>query len=698
MSHLDLIPGTLVATRYRLEHLLIQSGTGAMFQAVDVTTRRTVVLKHIALHDARGQKAFAREVRLLSRLRHPALPAIENHFQIHEHQFLVFEQISGDDLGTLLERNTYGFAERHSLPRVVGWADRLLHLLEYLHSYDPPIIHRDIRPQNLKCTARGDLVLLDFGLAKGSPDQHISSTSSRSVRSYTTQYAPLEQIQGTGTEPRSDLYALAATLYHLLTGSPPPNALTRASAVLTGLPDPLQLAHIANPVIPPALAAVLHQALAPGLARRFATANTMRQALRPIQYELAGSRDTHYAPVSAPPPPTPRGAVFVGSLADALALLDTTTETPATQHTVHHVDPGNPAAHATIGAALAAATDGDEIRIAAGEYHEAITINHAIHIQPHVPNADVVVHHDTATVLTCYADTIVKGLTIRAVATPDDDTRTRAAVYIAAGRATIEDCTIESHAQLGVLIHGAISNPALLNCSLRHSRKAGVLVLDDAHALLRECTIHMHQHAGVAVRKGGNPTLVQCTICDNQRDGIYISDHGQGKFEQCTIERNTRHGIVVRDGGAPLITNCVIQHQGNGHGVLLIDGGAGVVEDCTIESNGQHGIMHTGTSRPLLRTSNIAQNAEWGVVLASGSQMAIEQCTIAQNAAGGIEVQSNSNALVMYTTIRDHRAVGVVVHDQSAATIEHCRIQANQGGAWLLADPTRVVARNNELD
>ncbi len=698
MSHLDLIPGTLVAARYRLEHLLIQSSTGAMFQAVDITTRRTVVLKHIALNDTRGQKAFAREVRLLSRLRHPALPTIEHHFQIHEHQFLVLERIGGDDLGTLLERNAYAFANRATLPRVIGWADRLLHLLEYLHSYDPPIIHRDIRPQNLKCTDRGDLVLLDFGLAKGAPDSHISSTSSRSAYSYTTQYAPLEQIQGTGTEPRSDLYALAATLYHLLTGTPPPNALTRASAVLTGLPDPLQLAHIANPEIPATLAAVLHQALAPGLARRFATAHGMRQALRSIQYELAGSAAIHHAAVPVTTTTTPSNALFVGNLADALALLNTPADTPSSQHTVHLVDPHNPSAYPTVGAALAAATDGDVLRISAGEYHEAITINHAVSLQPDAPNAAVILTHEQATVLTCYADAFISGLTIRASAAPSEDVRTRAAVYVAAGRATFEDCTIESHAQLGVLIHGATSNPALLHCTIRSSHKAGVMVIDDAHALLRECTIHMHQHAGVVIRTGGNPLLVQCTICDNRRDGIYISDHGQGRIEQSTIERNTRHGIVVRDGGAPLISGCTIQHQGNGQGILLTDGGVGVIEDCSIQDNGQHGIMHMGASRPLLRTSTISQNAAWGVVLASGSQMAIEQCTIAQNTAGGLAVRGESNALIIYTTIRDHQTVGVVLHDTSAATIEHCRIQANQGGAWLLADPTRVVSRNNELD
>ena len=103
-----------------------------------------------------------------------------------------------------------------------------------------PIIHRDIKPQNLKLTPRGEVILLDFGLAKGFGCRHsTTATTSGSVFGYTPHYAPLEQIKGSGTDPRSDLYSLAATLYHLLTGVPPTDALTRAQSVMNGQADPL---------------------------------------------------------------------------------------------------------------------------------------------------------------------------------------------------------------------------------------------------------------------------------------------------------------------------------------------------------------------------------------------------------------------------------------------------------------------------
>src|SRR5258708_24367600 len=103
-------------------------------------------------------------------------------------------------------------------------------------------MHRDSKPQNLKLTARGQIVLLDFGLAKGSAGQMSVVTTSASFFGYTPNYAPLEQIQGLGTDARSDLYALAATFYHLMTGVKPPDALTRAAALVNGQPDPLRLA------------------------------------------------------------------------------------------------------------------------------------------------------------------------------------------------------------------------------------------------------------------------------------------------------------------------------------------------------------------------------------------------------------------------------------------------------------------------
>ena len=248
---------------------------GAVYVATDQRFGSTVALKETFFSDPALRRAFEREARLLNRLRHPALPRVSDHFSEGEGQFLVMEYIPGEDLSDMLEARGGGFPVRD----VLAWADQLLDALEYLHTQEPPVVHRDIKPQNLKLLPRNQIVLLDFGLAKGTPRQTLA-TKTASVFGYSVNYAPLEQMQGERTGTRSDLYSLGATLYHLLTGSTPPDALTRASAVLNEQPDPLRPASELNPLVPAELSDVLARAMRQSAAQRFDSAAEMREALR----------------------------------------------------------------------------------------------------------------------------------------------------------------------------------------------------------------------------------------------------------------------------------------------------------------------------------------------------------------------------------------------------------------------------------
>ncbi len=268
--------GAFLQQRYRIDKQIGQGGMGAVYVATDERFGSMVAIKETLCMDDNFRKAIEREARLLNSLKHSVLPRVSDHFEENDSQFLVMEYIPGDDIGTMLEPGKAPFPPE----KAMKWADQLLDALDYLHNQEMPVIHRDIKPQNLKVTPRGDVILLDFGLAKGNPTDAGHNTAAKSIFGYSRNYASLEQIQGTGTGPRSDLYSLAATLYHLLTNVRPEDALSRAMAVLCQKPDPLVPANIINPAIPRGVAGVLQKALALNADERPSSANEMRQMFR----------------------------------------------------------------------------------------------------------------------------------------------------------------------------------------------------------------------------------------------------------------------------------------------------------------------------------------------------------------------------------------------------------------------------------
>jgi serine/threonine protein kinase len=291
---------TVLQGRYRIVRQLGQGGMGAVYEAVDQRLDTTVALKETLFADERLRKQFEREARLLARLHHPALPRVSDHFSEGDGQFLVMQFIPGDDLSEMMTRKRSPFPPN----QVLTWADQLLDALDYLHTQEPQIVHRDIKPQNLKLTSRGQIILLDFGLAKGQAGEISRITTAASIFGYTPNYAPLEQIQGLGTDSRSDLYALGATLYHLITNVKPPDALTRAAALVNGQPDPLANASEVNSAIAPEVDQVLAKAMAQNREQRYATAADMRKALHGTEQASTVVERGEAQTVLFPPPQT----------------------------------------------------------------------------------------------------------------------------------------------------------------------------------------------------------------------------------------------------------------------------------------------------------------------------------------------------------------------------------------------------------
>jgi len=192
-------------------------GMAAVYQAND--TKRGVIcaIKEMSLSNVptneqpQAIQNFLAEARILSRLNHPNLPAFTDFFTEGARHFLVMEYIDGSTLEDLLERNNVPFSE----PRVLGWARQLCDVLEYLHSQQPPVIFRDMKPGNIMLTRSGRIKLIDFGIARlfrhsGSQDTQLLGTPG---------FAPPEQYGSAQTDERSDIYSLAMTLFQLLTRS-----------------------------------------------------------------------------------------------------------------------------------------------------------------------------------------------------------------------------------------------------------------------------------------------------------------------------------------------------------------------------------------------------------------------------------------------------------------------------------------------
>ncbi|QQS41403.1 MAG: protein kinase [Acidobacteriota bacterium] len=278
-------PETVIQGRYLIKELIGKGGMGQVYLAIDQRLGHSVALKRTTVaEDPSLADAFENEARTLAQLRHPFLPKVSDHFIEEDEQFLVMEYIAGDDLSQRLK----GIDRAFPLNWVLFWADELLETLSYLHTHNPPIIHRDIKPQNLKLTADNHIVLLDFGLSKHSIG-HTKITTSGSVVGYTPHYAPMEQIRGTGTSALSDIYALSATLYHLLTNRIPPDALTRADAMLGGQPDPLRPLTELNGEISEVISDTILKGMELNQDNRFRTAREMQKCLRKAYSELQQS-------------------------------------------------------------------------------------------------------------------------------------------------------------------------------------------------------------------------------------------------------------------------------------------------------------------------------------------------------------------------------------------------------------------------
>ncbi|MGB8645461.1 MAG: protein kinase [Anaerolineae bacterium] len=256
-----------IVGQYRVVRLIGHGGFGAVYQAEKTTQPGTpVALKETS--DPDSIRAFQREFQVLCNLRHDNLPRYFDAFEADGNGYLVMEFVPGQSLDQVLEKYQGGLIES----QVLGYALQLCDALIFLHGQNPPILHRDIKPDNVRLTPEGLIKLVDFGLVK-----QATESSKSSQRAGTMGYAPIEQygMGGQHTSVRSDIYSLGATLYHLLTGQRPPAATDRLSSPTDLLQNPRQL----NPRLSSHVSDAIMLALKPLPQERFDSARAFKRAL-----------------------------------------------------------------------------------------------------------------------------------------------------------------------------------------------------------------------------------------------------------------------------------------------------------------------------------------------------------------------------------------------------------------------------------
>lgn len=342
-----LTPGTrLQGGRYVIKKVLGQGGMGAALLATDLRLDgKAVVIKELISNASKQQEDianFKREVAMLAHIDHPLVPSVTDHFQEGACYFMVQEYVDGENLEERMCRLGQPMHERN----VLLYASEILDILEYLALQTPPIVHRDIKPANIIINDRNKRVhLVDFGIAR------TDITRKQTSALGTPGYAPPEQYQGKA-DPRSDLYALAATLHYLLTNRDP----------RTGPPFTYPLVRTLNEQVSPECEHVLKRALMSELEQRYQSASAMKQDVDEIlrvRYGISTTMNTYAfgransvatgGTEDLPDLPTQVSDDAVGSMIDVVAMSPRPPVAPVTsasalssQTPVGLLEPGYP--------------------------------------------------------------------------------------------------------------------------------------------------------------------------------------------------------------------------------------------------------------------------------------------------------------------------------------------------------------------
>jgi serine/threonine protein kinase len=629
--------------KFEVIRLLGKGAMGEVYLGRDPRLGREVALKVISEGSDFGDEAearFEREARAAALLNHPHIVTVYEFGEDERVHYLAMEYIQGEDLEALIRS---GRSPKAELLKV------LVQVCEGLgYAHERGVVHRDIKPANILVARHGkrlEAKLMDFGVAQMGP----SGLTQTGTWMGTVSYMAPEYLDTSRATSSSDLFALGVILYEILTGGRKPFHGDTTTSVLNRI-----LLHAPEPILPPdlegiplELLSVVERALAKRPEDRYPDAEALGTAIREALNRPVEA--TPKAPKATPEAGRPQRDITGKQI---------------------RVGKGGLGQCLSLKVALRQALPGTEIILMPGVYRESVVVDKGVAILALGEPGEVVLEGQAGPVLLLRSAGIsLHGLTVQAGTG-------QVAVRVEAGSAQIEACEIlggtvwvDSGAQ--VSLHGSrvsaeggvglkvqsrgqalaetcsfqgksgaveleeSARLQLTSCSLMDSSFAGLLALEQSHAVLEDCDIGGHACAGVHVLAGANVALRQCRLVGNAGFGLSVMDRGLATLEGCTVQANGGSGLLIHHGATVQARNSAFS-EGKSLGVDCADGGQGVLDTCDISGNAGVGVQVEPGGSLLLVRCTLKEGRDTGLLLLEDSQVTLEECVVHRNARGGI--------------------------------------------------------------
>ncbi|GHO58639.1 pectinesterase family protein [Ktedonobacter robiniae] len=657
--------------RYSILDKIGQGGFGAVYKVEDMLFQNALrAVKEMGMRGLSPQEtqeaiaAFKNEAVLLANLSHPNLPHIYDHFEGHGRWYLVMDYVEGETLEKRLEQAPGG---KLSIEQVLEIGLQLCSVLNYLHNHQPPIIFRDLKPDNVMLGDDNHLCLIDFGIARFFKPGQAKDTVSLG----TPGYASPEQYGRMQTSAASDIYSLGATLHHLISGINP--------GLTPFLFQPLELDQATSGNA--ALDTLIMSMVELKVEKRPTSTESIREELQHIQQMRQNQQASYKRLARRIPPPPP-------------ASIEPTI--PLEPQQILVVAQEGDGQYTTIGEALQHAQSNAFILVRPGMYQESLQLDKEVTIIGNGAKEDIILENcESHTIEMQTSQATIRGLTIRCLANASN--QIYHALAIVQGQLLIEDCDFTSHAGTCVTIQGENTNPTLRYCTLHDSFGHGILVSKDAWGTFERCDIFASSQAAVCIARGGNPMFRHCTLHDNQQEGIIVEEGGQGTFEDCTIYNNGASGAIVSAQSNPLLLRCQIHHNQR-HGITIQDRGQGSFQECAIHANGTDNVLIASGSTPYFYHCTIFESSQSGVLIKDQGLGTLEYCDIYRNQLANISITTGGNPRITHCTIHEGKRSGIAISASGQGHIEQCTFRENAEKALAITPGCEVTLKANHIE